>query len=89
MIFHGSIYRKWGKIHWGFHPFFADFTENFHSDLLHLRHLNNAIIWSWYNTNKYSWENFRGAFENREKCESLAQRIFSCLQYLPTEAAIL
>ena len=29
----------------------------------------------------YSWENFHGTLENREKCESLAQQIFPRLRY--------
>ena len=42
---------------------------------------NNAIILSLYNINKYSRENFCGDLENREKQESLAQRIFPRLRY--------
>ena len=76
-------YRKWGKIHWAklsriprnvvFH------VKTFMVATLRLQHLNNAIIRSLCNINKYSQENFCGALENHEKRESLAQRIFSCL----------
>ena len=44
---------------------------------LRLKLLNNAIIRSMYNINKYSRKNFCATLENHEKPESFAQQIFS------------
>ena len=68
-------YRKRGKIRWtklSQIPPNVVFTGIL-SRCLTLQHLNNAIIQSLY---KDSRENFRGALENCEQRESLAQRIF-------------
>ena len=76
------MYRKRGKIRWAkllqIPP-----NEVFHGKTFAVPYVcNNAIIRSFYNINKYSWENFHGAFENRENRISLAQRIFPCLRYI-------
>ena len=73
-------YRKRGKIRW---PKLSRIPPNVvfmgkFSRCLTLQHLNNAIIRSLY---KDSQENFRGALENCEKRENLAQRIFPHLWY--------
>ena len=67
----GVIYRilKRGKIRWAelsrIPPNVVIRGKTF---AVHLRlpHLNNVVIRSLYNINKYSRENFRGALENRE-----------------------
>ena len=74
------IYRKRGKIHW------AKFLQTPPNEVIHRKtfavpnvsqYLSKAIVY----TCKYSQENFRGALENCENCESLAQRIFPHLRY--------
>ena len=72
------LYRKRGKIRWA-KLLWIPPNEVIHGKTFAVpdvsQYLSNAIIY----TCKYSRENFRGALENRE---SLAQRIFPCLQYL-------
>ena len=70
-------YCKRGKIRSFVDSNQCSFSQENFCGALCLQYLKQRNL---YNINQYLWENFRGALKNREKCKSLAQRIFPRLQ---------